>query len=55
MALSWSGHPSPQTYEEATEKMWQTSEAWRQWINVGDFPDHPWRSYLQRSALTLRV
>ena len=54
VALSWSGHPAPQTYEEAADKMWRTSEAWRQWINVGDFPDHPWRSYLQRSALTLK-
>lgn len=24
------------------------------WINTGDFPDHPWRTYLQRSALTLK-
>ena len=54
VALSWSEHPSPQTYGEATDKMWQTSEAWRQWINIGQFPDHPWRSYLQRSALTLK-
>ncbi|MGI9162276.1 MAG: glycoside hydrolase family 15 protein [Mycobacterium sp.] len=54
VALSWSKHPAPQTYEEAAEKMWQTSEAWRQWINVGHFPDHPWRAYLQRSALTLK-
>ena len=34
--------------------MWTTSEYWRQWINIGNFPDHPWRSYLQRSALTLK-
>ncbi len=54
VALSWSKHPSPQTYEEAADKMWQTSEAWRQWINIGHFPDHPWRAYLQRSALTLK-
>ena len=27
--------------EEAADKMWKTSECWRQWINVGDFPDHP--------------
>lgn len=54
VALSWSKHPAPQTYEEAAEKMWQTSEAWRQWINIGHFPDHPWRAYLQRSALTLK-
>ena len=54
VALSWSTNPSPQTYEEAVDKMWQTSEAWRQWINIGQFPDHPWRAYLQRSALTLK-
>ncbi|MDF0530037.1 glycoside hydrolase family 15 protein [Tsukamurella sp. 8F] len=54
VALSWSKHPVPQTFEEAAQKMWATAESWRQWINVGHFPDHPWRSYLQRSALTLK-
>jgi alpha,alpha-trehalase len=54
VALSWSKLGVPQTYDEAANKMWQTSECWRQWINIGDFPDHPWRSYLQRSALTLK-
>lgn len=54
VALSWTKHPAPQTYEEAAEKMWQTTECWRQWINIGNFPDHPWRAYLQRSALTLK-
>ncbi|WP_407726654.1 glycoside hydrolase family 15 protein [Rhodococcoides fascians] len=54
VALSWSDLPAPQTFEEATSKMWQTSECWRQWITIGRFPDHPWRGYLQRSALTLK-
>ncbi|MGV9710374.1 glycoside hydrolase family 15 protein [Gordonia sp. NPDC003424] len=54
VALSWSSQPAPQTYEEAAHKMWSTSECWRQWINIGTFPDHPWRSHLQRSALTLK-
>jgi GH15 family glucan-1,4-alpha-glucosidase len=54
VALSWTKHPAPQTYAEAADKMWQTTECWRQWINVGNFPDHPWRAYLQRSALTLK-
>ena len=54
VALSWSKPSAPQTYDEATDRMWQTSECWRQWINIGDFPDHPWRSFLQRSALTLK-
>ncbi|MDT5013965.1 MAG: alpha,alpha-trehalase [Mycobacterium sp.] len=54
VALSFSKNPCPQTYDEAVDQMWTTSECWRQWINIGNFPDHPWRSYLQRSALTLK-
>ena len=54
VALSWSDHEAPQTYEEAADRMWRTQEYWREWLNHGEFPDHPWRTYLQRSALTLR-
>jgi GH15 family glucan-1,4-alpha-glucosidase len=54
VALSWSEHPAPQTYKEAYDRMERTSDFWRQWINHGEFPDHPWRNYLQRSALTLK-
>ena len=54
VALSWSRYPPPETYKEAADKMWNTTEYWRQWINIGDFPDHPWRSFIQRSALTLK-
>ncbi|HET6966539.1 MAG TPA: glycoside hydrolase family 15 protein [Acidimicrobiales bacterium] len=54
VALSWSTLPAPTTFEEATHRMARTSEHWRQWITEGDFPDHRWRSYLQRSALTLK-
>lgn len=53
-ALSWSKHPAPQTYEESSDKLRNTTECWRQWISIGEFPDHPWREYLQRSALTLK-
>ncbi|MBF6219479.1 glycoside hydrolase family 15 protein [Nocardia abscessus] len=54
VALTWSELPPPRTFEEAANKMWQTTECWRQWITLGKFPDHPWRNYLQRSALTLK-
>jgi GH15 family glucan-1,4-alpha-glucosidase len=54
VALSFSSNAAPQTYAEAADKMWKTSECWRQWMNVGNFPDHPWKTYLQRSALTLK-
>jgi GH15 family glucan-1,4-alpha-glucosidase len=54
VALSWSPLPPPRTIDEAGERLRRTSEYWRQWITLGEFPDHPWRSYLQRSALTLK-
>jgi GH15 family glucan-1,4-alpha-glucosidase len=54
-ALSWSPDcPPPTTYDEANDRMWRTGEFWRQWIAHGEFPDHPWRIHLQRSALTLK-
>ena len=31
-----------------------TADFWHDWLAHGDFPDHPWRTYLQRSALTLK-
>ena len=34
--------------------MTSTADFWHEWISRGDFPDHPWRKYLQRSALTLK-
>jgi GH15 family glucan-1,4-alpha-glucosidase len=54
VALSWSPLPPPRTLTEASDRYKQSAEYWRQWITLGDFPDHPWRSYLQRSALTLK-
>src|SRR5204862_315955 len=50
----WAEHPAPATIEEAFERVEKTAEFWREWINRGDFPEHPWQSYLQRSALTLK-
>ena len=54
VALSWSEHPAPRDYSEAYDRMERTSDFWREWLNRGSFPDHPWREYLQRSALTLK-
>jgi GH15 family glucan-1,4-alpha-glucosidase len=54
VALSWSSLEPPRTFDEAADRMWRTSECWRQWITIGRFPDHPWRGYLQRSALALK-
>jgi GH15 family glucan-1,4-alpha-glucosidase len=53
-ALSWSEHGPPQNHDEALERMIWTIHHWQHWLDRGDFPDHPWRSHLQRSALTLK-
>jgi len=53
-ALSWSEHAPPHTYEEAYDRMVWTAHHWQHWLGRGHFPDHPWRSYLERSALTLK-
>ena len=47
-------HPPPRTASEAFERIERTANFWRGWINHGVFPEHPWQSFLQRSALTLK-
>ncbi len=54
VAFSWSDHQLPETYAQAHDALIRTSEFWRMWLARGDFPDHPWRVSLQRSALTLK-
>jgi GH15 family glucan-1,4-alpha-glucosidase len=54
VALSWSEHPAPRTYEEAYSRHVWTAHHWQHWLDHGEFPDHPWRTFLQRSALTLK-
>jgi GH15 family glucan-1,4-alpha-glucosidase len=54
-ALSWGdASPPPRTFEEATSRLGRTADFWHEWIGRGNFPDHPWREYLSRSALTLK-
>jgi GH15 family glucan-1,4-alpha-glucosidase len=54
VALSWKGAPPPMDYDAAYRKQVWTAHHWQHWLARGRFPDHPWRSYLQRSALTLK-
>jgi alpha,alpha-trehalase len=54
VALSWSHHGAPRTYDEAYNHLVRTADYWHEWLARGEFPDHPWRGYLQRSALTLK-
>ncbi len=53
-ALSWSEHAPPKSYDEAYDRLTWTAHHWQHWLNHGEFPDHPWRTFLQRSALTLK-
>jgi GH15 family glucan-1,4-alpha-glucosidase len=53
-ALSWSEHPPPMDQDEAYDRLVWTAHHWQHWLDRGKFPDHPWRSHLQRSALTLK-
>jgi GH15 family glucan-1,4-alpha-glucosidase len=54
VALSWTDHGGPKTYDDAYHRLVYTADYWHEWLSHGDFPDHPWRTYLQRSALTLK-
>ncbi|HVL53365.1 MAG TPA: glycoside hydrolase family 15 protein, partial [Vitreimonas sp.] len=53
IALSWGGK-APETFDEAYGRLVWTAHHWQHWLARGNFPDHPWRSFLERSALTLR-
>ena len=54
VALSWSEEGGPRDFDEAYERMARTSAYWRHWLGGGDFPDHPWQTHLERSALTIK-
>ncbi len=55
-AVSWGEDDlgGPRSAPEAMERLESTKEFWRDWLRDGDFPDHPWRIHLQRSALVLK-
>jgi alpha,alpha-trehalase len=54
VALSWDEPAPPVTSTEAHQRLEWTAHHWQHWLARGHFPDHPWRGYLQRSALTLK-
>jgi GH15 family glucan-1,4-alpha-glucosidase len=54
VALSWGRPEAPRTHDDAYKRLVWTAHHWQHWLARGHFPDHPWRSYLERSALTLK-
>jgi alpha,alpha-trehalase len=54
-ALSWGPDPIPPgSVEDCEQRLDRTIDYWRRWLEGGSFPDHPWRGFLQRSALVLK-
>jgi alpha,alpha-trehalase len=54
-ALSWE-HASVTSAADATAQLDATVVVWRDWLRHAslNLPDHPWRPFLERSALTLK-
>jgi GH15 family glucan-1,4-alpha-glucosidase len=54
-SLSWAeGLRSPQTTDEANERLASTTRFWRGWMGRARIPDHRWRDPIQRSALAIK-
>ncbi len=53
-ALTWTEHEPPYTWEQAYQRLTWTAHHWQHWLARGNFPDHRFRSFLERSALTLK-
>jgi GH15 family glucan-1,4-alpha-glucosidase len=54
-SLSWAeGLASPQSLDEANERLATTAAFWRDWLSRARIPDHRWRDPIQRSALAIK-
>jgi GH15 family glucan-1,4-alpha-glucosidase len=54
-SLSWAEDlVSPQTVDEASERLAATTRFWRGWLARARLPDHRWREPIQRSALAIK-
>ncbi len=54
VALSWGDARVPANQDEAFSALNTTVDYWRDWLSKARIPDHPWKPYLDRSALTLK-
>jgi GH15 family glucan-1,4-alpha-glucosidase len=55
VVLSWGDAHVPADQDEAFSTMNTTVDFWRDWLSRAKIPDHPWKPYLDRSALTLKA
>jgi alpha,alpha-trehalase len=54
VAMSWGDAKVPADQDEAFSMLNTTVDFWRDWLSSAKIPDHPWKPYLDRSALTLK-
>ena len=54
-SLSWATSlEGPADHTDAARQLVVTSQFWRRWLARARIPDHRWRRYLERSALTIK-
>jgi alpha,alpha-trehalase len=54
-ALSWAeGLAAPADGDDAQGRIEATIQFWRDWLSRARVPDHPFRQYIERSALTIK-
>ncbi len=55
VVLSWGDAAVPASLEEASAALNTTVDFWRDWLSTAKIADHPWKPYIDRSALTLKA
>jgi GH15 family glucan-1,4-alpha-glucosidase len=53
IAMSWGG-AIPLDEVDAVAQLRKTEDFWRNWLSDATVADHPWRPYIERSALALK-
>jgi GH15 family glucan-1,4-alpha-glucosidase len=53
--LSWGDAQVPADLDEAVAALNTTVDYWRDWLSSAKIADHPWKPFIDRSALTLKA
>ena len=55
VTFSWGGSNIPVSQEEAFSALETTVDFWRNWLSSAKIPEHRWKPYIDRSALTFKA
>ena len=55
IVLSWGDAKVPAEQDETFQALNTTVAYWRDWLSAAKIPDHEWKPYIDRSALTLKA